>query len=161
MAGEASPADALRAGWARADRIAGAALFALAVLVVFESRTLPIGSLGQPGPGFWPIVTAAGLGLGGLAVAARGRASVVMRATHWADAPRVLGILAGCAFAAFALERLGYRLTIFILLLAFLGVLERQRLWVTLGVAAAVSVGSFWLFADLLRVLLPRGPWGL
>jgi hypothetical protein len=160
MAGETSPAEAPRAAWARADRLAGAALFVLAVAIVIESRALPVGSLANPGPGFWPIATAAALGLGGLAVAARGRASAVMTGSHWADAPHVLGILVGCAFAAFALERLGYRLTILVLLLAYLGVLERQRLWITLGVAAGVSFGTFWLFADLLRVLLPRGPWG-
>ena len=161
MAGEASPASPLRGGWARADRLAGAALFILAVVIVIESRSLPVGSLGRPGPAFWPIVTAAVLGLAGLAVAARGRASAVMTASHWGDAPHAVGVLVGCAFAAFALERLGYRLTILVLLLAYLGVLERQRLWITLAVALGVSFGTYWLFASLLRVQLPLGPWGV
>jgi len=69
--------------------------------------------------------------------------------------------LAGSAFAAFALERLGYRLTVIVLLAFLLGVMERKRPAVVVAVALGLSLGSFFLFSNLLKVPLPRGPWGL
>jgi putative tricarboxylic transport membrane protein len=72
-----------------------------------------------------------------------------------------LAILVACAFAALALERLGYRLTIGAALLFLLAVVERKRTAGALLFAAAFAAGSFILFDTLLRVPLPRGPWGL
>ena len=49
-----------------------------------------------------------------------------------------------------------------IVLLAFLlGVMERKRPAVVVAVALGLSLGSFFLFSNLLKVPLPRGPWGL
>jgi hypothetical protein len=150
-----------RLGWKRIDRVGGAALFVLAVVIVLEARALPFGSLARPGPGFWPVVLAVCLGFAGLVVAARGGGSPTLSMARWGDAPHAAAILAAAAFAAFALERIGYRLTILLLLLAYLGILERRRLWVTVAVAVGVSLGTFHLFSDLLKVQLPRGPWGV
>jgi hypothetical protein len=76
------------------------------------------------------------------------------------EAPRALAVAAAAAFAAVALERLGYRLTVIIVLTVLLGLVERRRLWVVMLVTAAASLGSFWLFHTVLRVPLPRGPFG-
>jgi hypothetical protein len=58
------------------------------------------------------------------------------------------------------LERLGYRITIAVLLVYYLGVLER-RPWVrTLVLTAVVALGSYYLFARWLRVPLPIGVFG-
>jgi hypothetical protein len=46
-------------------------------------------------------------------------------------------------------------------LLFLLLVLERKGVVVTLILTAAISWGSFFLFDTLLRVPLPRGPFGL
>jgi hypothetical protein len=161
MPQDPAPAGAARPGWARIDRVAGAALLVLAVVIVVEARALPVGSLARPGPGFWPIALAVCLAVAGLAVAARGGGSPPVAAAGWGDAPRAAAILAAAGLAAFALERIGYRLTILLLLLAYLGLLERRRPWLAVAVAAGVSFGSFYLFSDLLRVQLPRGPWGV
>jgi hypothetical protein len=76
------------------------------------------------------------------------------------EAPRALAVAAAAAFAAVALERLGYRLTVIIVLTVLLGLVERRRLWVVMLVTAGASLGSFWLFHTVLRVPLPRGPFG-
>ena len=65
-----------------------------------------------------------------------------------------------CAFAALALERLGYRLTITTMLLFLLGVVERKRPVAAAIFAAALAGGTFLLFDGILRVPLPRGPLG-
>jgi hypothetical protein len=77
--------------------------------------------------------------------------------SEWSHGAAILGV---CAFIALALERLGYRLTIFVALAALLALLERQRWFTTLLFSLGFSLGSFYLFATLLRVPLPRSPWG-
>jgi len=70
-------------------------------------------------------------------------------------------IFATCAFCALALERLGYRLTILVALAFLLGVIERKRPTAALVFAVAFAAGTFFLFDRLLRVPLPRGPFGI
>jgi hypothetical protein len=57
------------------------------------------------------------------------------------------------------MERIGYRLTLFIVLGVLFGIMERLPLWLVLTLTVGLSLGSFWLFDSLLRVPLPRGEW--
>jgi hypothetical protein len=146
-------------GRRRIDHVAGAALALLAVAVARESRSLPLGSLSEPGPGYAPMVLAAVLGFCGLLVIAVGGGSAAWRALRWGEARHAAAIFACCAFAALFLERLGYRLTMLAILLFLLGAVERRRPLTVLAVSFGLSWGSFWLFADFLRTPLPLGPW--
>jgi putative tricarboxylic transport membrane protein len=143
------------------DRLAGVALALFALFVLWQSRVLPLGSLGNPGPAYMPTVLAALLLLDGVAIVALG-----------GDAPRpgtlgvrewrhVVAIVAACVFAALGLERLGYRLTMLVVLAFLLGVVERKRPVAALVFAVAFAAGTFLLFDGVLRVPLPRGPFGL
>jgi len=78
------------------------------------------------------------------------------RRSRRSEAPAA-AILGTCAFAGFALERLGYRLTMAIALGFLIGVIERQGVFVTLTLAVRSPAGSYLLFDTLLRVPLPRG----
>jgi hypothetical protein len=80
---------------------------------------------------------------------------------HWGEAGRAAAILLACGVAAFALERLGYRITMAALLIFFLGVIERHRPLRVALVAAGFSAATYFLFATLLRVPLPVSPWGI
>ncbi len=142
------------------DRVAGVALLLLALGVAWESRRLPLGTHHGPGPGYFPLLLAAVLAVLAVVVMARGRGAPPLRALAWVEAPRALAIVGAALFAAVALERLGYRLTVLALLLFLLGVVERRRPWAVVLVAAGTALGSFWVFHTLLRVPLPRGPWG-
>ena len=144
----------------RNDQIAGPALFCLALGIAWEAHKLPLGTLHEPGPGYMPMLLAILLGGFGLLLALRGRSSPLLQSLRWPEAGHALKILLACAFAAFALERIGYRLTVIILLVFLLGVIERQRPVMVAAVALGLSLGTFFLFADLLKVPLPRGPWG-
>jgi len=143
------------------DRVAGSILVLLAVVTAWETRRLPLGTLHNPGPGYMPLLLALILGLLGALVVLRGGGSPPLRALRWSEAGHAVAILAGCAFAAVALEQLGYRLTVIVLVAFLLGVMERKRPAVVAAVALGLSFGSFFLFSNLLRVPLPRGPWGL
>ena len=59
------------------------------------------------------------------------------------------------------MAELGYRLTIFVTLLVLIGAVERKRPLPAVIFAASFAVGTYFLFDTLLRVPLPRGPFGL
>lgn len=57
----------------------------------------------------------------------------------------------------FILEPLGFRLSAFALLAYLLIYVERRRWWTSLILAAVTSIGSYYVFYDLLSVPLPLG----
>jgi hypothetical protein len=142
------------------DRVAGTGLAALAVLVLWESRALPFGTIRDPGAGAVPVLLALVLLLCSLAVVAAGAAAPRVAALPWNEWRHAVAILGACAFMALALERLGYRLTILLTLLTLLAVVERKG-WVVAAVfALAFSLGTYFLFGRVLRVPVPQGPFG-
>ena len=156
-----SPAEPSASGAGpRRDRIAGLVLVALGLLIVWEARALPFGSLGAPGAGMFPVALALILAALGLLLAFQGGGPAV-GTLGWKEAKPGLAIFAALVFAAFALETLGYRLTVAAVLLFLIGAIERKG-WRAAGlVAFGFAFLSYALFADFLRVPLPRGPFGI
>ena len=124
------------------DRVAGIVLVLVAIAIAWESRVLPLGTLYRPGPAYMPLVTASILGLMGALVALRGGGPSV-GALAWPEARHAALLLAACAFAAWSLERLGYRLTTAIMVVFFLGLLERRNPLAVIAVALGLAFGSF------------------
>ena len=143
------------------DRIAGGALALLGVLVIVESRALPLGTLRNPGPAFVPVALALVLLAFGVAIFALGARAPGIASVGWGEARHAMVIFAVCGVATFALERLGYRLTMLLALFFLVRVVERKSTLVALAFAAGMAFGSYLLFDTLLRVPLPRGPFGL
>ena len=143
------------------DRVAGAALALIGLITVWESRRFPLGSLHRPGPAYMPTLLALLLIVFGIGVALMGSRSQRLSEVGWHEWRHAVGIFAACAFAAWGLDRLGYRLTMACVLVFLLLVLERKGVVLTAIVTAAIAWGSFFLFDTLLRVPLPRGPFGL
>jgi hypothetical protein len=145
------------------DRVGGIALAALALFTLEESYRLrlPLGSLQNPGPAYLPVLLALLLLGFGVLVAALGGRTAQLAAVGWHEWRHGAVILLVCAFMALALERIGYRLTIFVSLATLLGALERRRWLTTVLFSAGFAFGSYYLFATLLRVPLPIGPGGL
>jgi putative tricarboxylic transport membrane protein len=144
----------------KSDQVSGLMLLALAVWIGWMNREFPVGTLSDPGPGYVPLLLAVALGAIGLMVAAFGSRSVALGAIRWPEAGRAAVILIACALVTLALERIGYRLSIMVFLVFFLGVVERKKPLVVALVAAGFSLASFYVIGDLLKVPLPRGPWG-
>ncbi len=134
------------------------ALFAL--LVIWESRVLPFGTFRQPGPAYIPVLLASLLLIFAIFLAATASRAPSLSSIHWTGWRHVLAILASCIFAVGALERLGYRLTLLLMLGFLLKVVEKRGWRVTMAFALALPFGSFYLFYTLLRVPLPQGPLG-
>lgn len=143
------------------DRVAGAALVVLALVVFWESRGLPLGSLRNPGPAYLPVALALVLlGFGALLVGL-GRGAPAVSSVGWTEWRHAVAIFVVCAFAALALERLGFRVTIALSLAFLLRVVERQGSIFSAVLSVAFAAGAFLLFDTFLRVPLPRGPLGL
>lgn len=143
------------------DRVAGAALVLIGLCAVWESRRFPLGSLHRPGPAYMPTLLALLLIVFGVAVALMGSRSQRLGEVGWHEWRHAVGIFAACAFAAWGLDHVGYRLTMLAVIAFLLLVLERKGVILTAIFSVAVAWGSFFLFDTLLRVPLPRGPFGL
>jgi putative tricarboxylic transport membrane protein len=148
-------------GGLRSDQISGVVFVLIALLVAWDNRSYPLGSLSDPGPGYMPLLLAIALGAFGLLVALRGGASPLFNAIDWTESRRGIVLLIACGVGVFVLERIGYRLTMIALLAFMLGVVERKRPLPTVLVSFGFAFISYFVFATLLKVQLPQGPWGL
>ena len=145
----------------RSDQVSGLMLVALALYVWWMNRAYPIGTLSEPGPGYVPLLLAIFMGVMGLLVTLSGGKSMPLAAMEWTEATRAIALLVACGVAAYALERLGYRITMAALLVFFLGVMERRKPMMVATVGVGFSLITYYVFATLLRVPLPVSPWGV
>jgi putative tricarboxylic transport membrane protein len=143
------------------DRVAGVALCLFGLVVAWQTHVLPLGTIHHPGPGYMPLVLAIILAALGLLVAWRGGESIRFSSLRWPEFGHAVKILGSCAFAAAALEPLGFRLTVLAVALFLIGIIERRPLAITAVVSGALSFGTFYLFNDLLKTPLPVGVFGL
>ena len=143
------------------DRIAGLALVLVGLVAIEESRAFPFGSLHRPGPAFMPMLLAVLLVVFGAVVFAMGARARRLAEVGWHEWRHAVAIFAACAFAAGFLDRLGYRITMAVVVAFLLLVLERKSVALSLALTLVMAWGSFFLFDTLLRVPLPRGPFGI
>jgi hypothetical protein len=142
------------------DRLSAGVLALFALFVIFESRQLPLGTFRHPGPAYVPVLLASLLLLFAVLILLTAGRAPKLSSLRWTEWRHALAIFAACIFSVFAIERLGYRLSMF-LMLGFLVKFVEKRSWIsTLIFAFSLSFGSYFLFYTLLRVPLPQGPLG-
>ncbi|MBN1103445.1 MAG: tripartite tricarboxylate transporter TctB family protein [Deltaproteobacteria bacterium] len=143
------------------DQISGLVLVALALYICLHVvMVLPVGNHYRPGPGYFPLLLAAILGVCGIIVFFSGQSSPAFRSVDWPGAKKAFYIGLCCLFAVYAIEPLGYRLTILIILLFLFGVVERHKWWVTLALSLGLAFGTYSVFRGFLNVPLPEGMLG-
>jgi putative tricarboxylic transport membrane protein len=142
------------------DRVSGSVLVIFSLVVIWQSRFLPLGTFRQPGPAYIPVLLASLLLIFGVILVATGGRAPALSTIRWNEWRQALAIFLACILAVFGIERLGYRLTV-LLMLGFLLKLVERRGWALSAILALVlAFGSFYLFHTLLRVPLPLGPMG-
>ena len=142
------------------DRLSAGVLALFALFVIFESRQLPLGTFHHPGPAYVPVLLASLLLLFAVLILLTAGRAPKLSSLRWTEWRHALAIFAACIFSVFAIERLGYRLSMF-LMLGFLVKFVEKGSWIsTLIFAFSLSFGSYFLFYTLLRVPLPQGPLG-
>ena len=142
------------------DRLSASVLVLFALLVIWESRLLPLGTFRRPGPAYVPVLLAALLLILGIFILLTAGRAPLLSALRWSEWRHAVAILLTCTFSVLAIERLGYRLTV-LLMLVFLVKGVEKRGWISsLAFAFCMAFGSYYLFYTLLRVPLPQGPFG-
>jgi hypothetical protein len=160
MGKKKDPPDKKRAGLT-IDRISGAFLLALSIYVAIHTYiSLPLGTHYNPGPGYMPMLLAITLGILSIIILVLGRHSVAFKSLRWPGFFHAACIVGCCVFSIFAIERLGYRVSVLIILLFLFGYLERLKVWVFLLLTFGLTFGSYWIFHNLLNVPLPLGGFG-
>jgi hypothetical protein len=142
------------------DRASGTTLVLFALLVIWESRRLPLGTFRQPGPAYVPVILASLLLILGAFLVLSASRAPSFSSISWSEWRHTVAILGASIFSVFAIERLGYRLTVLLVLGFLVKVVEKRGWLVSLAFAFSMAFGSFFLFYTILRVPLPEGPLG-
>src|ERR671922_397499 len=136
--------------------------FALALFVCYRATLLGLGRASEPGSGFiffWSGLIMACLSLMVLIASLQGVVEERQRlfGTNW---PKLFLILVGLVLYGLLLERLGFIVTTFVLLIFLLRISAETRWPAILSVAGGAALGSFVLFALWLEIQVPKGIFG-
>jgi putative tricarboxylic transport membrane protein len=142
------------------DRFSGTILLLFALWVMWQSRILPLGNIHQPGAGLIPVLLASVLLICGAMLVLSSSRAPLLASIGWPEWRHAVAILIAATFAALALERLGYRLTMLLVLAFLLKAVEKRGWVVSVTYALGLAFGSFFLFQTILRVPLTLGPLG-
>ena len=140
-------------------------LVGFAAIILEQSGHLPFGRLQVPQTGFFPTTLAAlllGFSLILLAQALRGTAERQripdpIAPEGWVRIGATLATMVGFALV---LERLGFLLTTFVLMVLLLRATESQKWHKVIAIAVATALFSYAVFAWLLGIPLPAGVLG-
>jgi hypothetical protein len=129
----------------------------LGVLAAYESlRTLGMGGISNPGPGFVPFLTCFSLVLfsGYLFIFERSEVAV------WNSAKLIKGsgVAATILIAGFAMEVVGFRIMTFFLMCLLLRLFGSPRWSIIIGLSIMIALGIDFLFSSV-GLILPRSPW--
>jgi len=141
------------------DRVSGLFWLAVAIFAIVQGHALKLGTLHQPGPGFFPFWGGAVLALLSLVLLTttlRTRAGPALSAFRSA---RLLVVTAALLGYVLLLEPLGF-VTVTILFLLLLFRVERRGWAFSALSALAGTVVCYVLFQVWLKTQLPVGPFG-
>ena len=142
------------------DRVAGATLVLIGLVAIWESRAFPLGSLHRPGPAYMPVFLAGLLIVFGVAVRRWGRApggswtlAGTSGGTRWRSSAPVHSRRGGSSGSATGSRWRSCSS-------CSSSCSSGSGLVLGLALTVVMSWGSFYLFDTLLKVPLPRGPFG-
>jgi putative tricarboxylic transport membrane protein len=144
------------------DLTSGLFWIAISILACVKSLQANIGTFHRPGPGFFPFWSGCILGTLALVLVVAaflnknesGAITILWKGMKWS---RVIMVLTSLFIYAFFLPRLGYLITTFALMIVFLRIIERTKLWIQVASALIIALGTYAVFHIWLEVHLPRG----
>jgi hypothetical protein len=142
----------------RADHVAGAGFVLLGIFIIALSGDLPTGQLSMPGSGFMPKIAAALTILFGLILFLRAKEGVPFSDISWSGAKHAAMVILIAAAAAALYTKLGFIITMFLMLMALLVIVERRSPLRAGAYSAFVVLLAYLTFEYLLRTPLPAGP---
>ncbi len=131
----------------------------IGVLAVLGSIQLGLGKFQNPGPGLFTFIAGALLAI--LSFVLLVREVIPLENLKVLVLKERIAITATFFSLILIFEYIGFRLSIFFLFLALLRSFGFRRWPVIVGIAVLTALVSDLLFSTLLRMVLPRGPWGI
>jgi hypothetical protein len=141
----------------RADHVAGGAFIVLGALVFALGGDLPFGTLSQPGAGMMPKLLAGLMMVFAAVTVAGARASQPLADIDWSDRGHAAAVVLIAAVAVAAYTRLGFLITMSVLVFALLVAVERRPLLPAAAYAVGLTLFAYWLFDKALKAPLERG----
>jgi putative tricarboxylic transport membrane protein len=146
----------------KADKISGLFWFLFSVFVSFESYRLGLGSVYQPGPGFFFFWTGIAVAVLSLVVILRSFGTQAPEEEKEAPtgkrtATKVIFVLVALFLYALLMEWLGFLIVTLLLFIFLLSVIEKKKWWFAILVGLAVTVAAYLLFEVGLQSQLPKG----
>ena len=149
----------------RSDAAVSVILIGLAGFILLESRHLSFGTMRVPQTAFFPKILAvlllifSGIALLQAIIGTKSSTrSEPLAAEGWTRIGATLATMVGFAFV---LERAGFFLTTFLLMILLLRAIEAQRWSKVIGIAVATALISYAIFGWLLGIPLPTGIFGI
>jgi hypothetical protein len=124
------------------------------------SGEYPFGTLASPGAGMLPILLTGLMFAFGMAILLRAGESPLLATIDWSDFTHALTVVGVAAVATFAYARLGFVITIPLMLFVLVAIAERRSLPWALAFSVGVTAIAFALFKYVLKTPLPDGPFG-
>jgi putative tricarboxylic transport membrane protein len=141
----------------RADHVAGAGFVVLGLAVFAISGDLPFGSIGAPGAGMMPKLAAGLMILFAIAVILGAGDSRPFAEIDFSDRWHALLLVLITAGGVVLYQRLGFLITMALLVFTLLVVVERRHPLPAGLYAVGLTLFSYWLFGKALKAPLERG----
>ncbi len=141
----------------RSDHIAGVFFIAFGIVIFAVSSDLPFGTLSSPGAGMMPKLMAALIMVFAVAVMLAGGASQPLAAIDWSDRGHAILVVLIVAGAIYAYQRVGFLITMSLLVFALLVVVERRNVFIAASYSIGLTLFAYWLFGKALKAPLERG----
>jgi hypothetical protein len=146
----------------RADQASGSFWFIFSVFISYESYRLGLGSLHEPGPGFFFFLTGIVTALLSLTIILR---SLKTRAPEEVQGAafgkqglaKIISVLLSLFLYAMLMEWLGFLIVTLLLFVFLLKVIEKKKWWLTVLVSLIVTAISYLIFEVGLQSQLPKG----
>jgi putative tricarboxylic transport membrane protein len=144
----------------RRDHVGGGLFVVTGAAVLAVSTDLPFGTLASPGAGMLPTLAVGFMMAFGLVLLVRAGDSPPLAEVAWDDLPHGARVVIIAAAAVAAFTKLGFLLTMALMLFALIYIVERRPLILSLAFSIGVTVFAYTLFSFLLKSPLPRGVLG-
>ena len=141
----------------RADYVAGGAFIALGILVFILGADLPFGRLTAPGAGMLPKFLAGMMIALAAAIMVTGTHGEALAEIPWSDWSHAALVIAIAAISTWLYSRLGFLVTMPLLIFSLLALVERCNLIAAAAYAVGLTLFAYWLFAIALHAPLERG----
>jgi hypothetical protein len=141
----------------RSDHVAGIFFIGFGILIFALSGDLPFGTISSPGAGMMPKLMAGLMIAFAVVTIAAGGTSPPAAQIDWSDRWHALLLILITAGGIYAYQRLGFLLTMSLLVFTLLVVVERRNPIIAAIYGIGLTLFAYWLFGKALKAPLERG----